>query len=207
MNKIIKKFIETEKTKAMNAGVIFDLARKNKVHYGNIICNGFFESIYTYNEKVVPYLATAIGKPLEQWLPIFIHETCHMDQWIENSPLWLTSNDYIVLDNWLSGISYPEDQIKTFIDKVIMLESDCEKRTIEKIKQFRLPIDTNYYAQRANAYLYFYQWVLKNRKWCKTAPYEIEDIINEMPIIMKENEQYLYPLNEKLMVLFDKCKE
>jgi hypothetical protein len=206
MNELINLFIEQEKTKGEAAGVIFDLAKAQRVSYGNIQCNGFFESHYQHEGKIVPYLATATGKPLDSWLPIFTHESSHMDQWLENSSFWLTSEDFLVLDNWLEGKDYPLEEITSFIHKVILVEADCELRTMEKIKKYSLPIDLAVYAQRANSYLHYYQWLLKSRAWYKTAPYEIKEIVSLMPTSVREPSFYLSPISEQLHQQFEKCR-
>lgn len=207
MNKTIENFVSEERKKGITSNVFFDLEYSEKVFYGNIKCNGFFESQYNYQGKNGPYLCVAIKKSLNKWLPIFIHETCHMDQWLENSPLWLTSKDFALLDNWLEGKEYPIKEIIEFIHKVILVEADCERRTIEKIKKYNLPIDTKYYAQRANAYLYYYQWLVANRLLYKTAPYEVPEIIGFMPEEIKSDDEYLKPLSTGMMKLFNKCQQ
>ncbi len=207
MNKTIENFVSEERNKGITSNVFFDFEYKEKVFYGNIQCNGFFESKYHYRGKIGPYLAVAIKKPLDKWLPIFTHETSHMDQWLENSPLWLTSEDFALLDNWLEGKEYHIKEVSEFIHKVILVEADCERRTIEKIKKHNLPIDTKYYAQRANAYLYYYQWLIAKRLWYKTEPYEVPEIIGFMPEEIKNDEEYLKPLSTGMMKLFNKCQQ
>lgn len=206
MNENIENLIVNEKLKAEKADVIFDLNNNDKVYYKSIKCNGFFESKYQIENEFKPYLAVAVKKPLEQWLPIFVHESCHMDQWLEKSSLWLDADDFKLLDSWLSGTLYPREVITNFIYKVIQLDADCERRTIDKIKKYDLPIDVSWYATRANAYLYYYQWLLVSRKWYKTAPYEIEEILNLMPKVIKEDSEYLKSLSTEMLVLFNQCR-
>lgn len=206
MENNVNNFIFEEKNKAQQNQVVLNLSEKEKVFYGNIECNGFFESKYKVEDEFKPYLAVAIKKPSDKWLPIFAHETCHMDQWLEKSPLWLDADDFKILDSWLGGTLYPKEKIVNFVHKVISLEADCERRTIEKIKKYNLPIDIKWYASRANAYLYYYQWLIVNRKWYKTAPYEIKDILDLMPEVIKDDSEYFKPLTREMLETFNKCR-
>ncbi len=65
--------------------------------------------------------------------------------------------------------------------KIVKLEADCENRVLSVIDEFNLNIDKEIYAKKANAYLYFYHFALKKKKWYKKAPYEILDIVQAMP--------------------------
>lgn len=207
MNTQVEDFVMQEKHKGTSAGVFFSFEYQEKVNYGDILCNGFFESDYQHKGKILPFLSVGIKKDIKKWLPIFVHETSHMDQWIEKSQLWLNAKDYQLLNDWLQLKDYPKEDVEILVKKIITLEADCERRTIEKIKQHNLPIDVGYYAQRANAYLYFYQWMLKNRKWYKTAPYEINEILYYMPKEILSTDSYFALLSPSREKLFDKCLE
>lgn len=207
MNTQIENFVLQEKNKGAGAGVFFSFEYKEKVNCKDILCNGFFLADYEHKEKIIPFLSVGIKKDIKKWLPIFVHETSHMDQWLEKSPLWLNTQDYQLLNDWLQGKEYQPSVIDHLVKKMISLEVDCENRTIKKIKDYNLPIDIGYYAQRANAYLYFYQWLMKNRIWYKTAPYEINEILYYMPKEILTTENYFYSLSPSREKLFDKCLE
>lgn len=207
MTKQIEDFVLQEKHKGSQANVFFSFEYKETVNYKDMVCNGFFVSNYNHNKALMPFLSIAVKKDIKKWLPIFVHLTCKMDQWLEKSDLWLESNSYQVLNDWLQGKDFPHEDIQALIKKIILLQVDCEKRSIEKIKQNYLPIDTGTYAQRANAYIYFYQYMLKNRTWYKTAPYEISEILYYMPKEILSVDSYFYELSEAREKLFDKCLE
>jgi hypothetical protein len=67
----------------------------------------------------------------------------------------------------------------------IIVEVDCEKRTVEKIKKYGLDsiINIDEYIQKSNAYVLFYLWMRKNRKWYTIGkePYNIPDVVSVMP--------------------------
>lgn len=140
----------------------------------NIPCSGFFSGD---NDGETPELAVAIGGDMEQWLPVLVHESCHMDQWHEKSPLWESDNGddpTSMIDEWISrSIEYDKKTINHMFKSTIALELDCEKRSVEKIKKYDLPINIDTFIQKANAYLMFYLFCKKHRKWnsSKTSPY------------------------------------
>jgi hypothetical protein len=63
------------------------------------------------------------------------------------------------------------------------MELDCEKRSVAKIKQFKLPINIKEYIQKANAYIFFYRALSKTRKWTTKdkSPYTVEAVWKKMP--------------------------
>lgn len=134
-------------------------------------------------------LTVAINKPYIDWLPILVHESCHMDQHLENCKVWqeCTIKDHDacnILDMWLSGVvDLNATQLEDTINRVLNMELDCERRSVEKIKKYKLPIDTTEYTQKANAYVYFYRAMMKTRKWTtkERSPYSAEHVWSQMP--------------------------
>jgi len=122
-------------------------------------------------EALKDRLTIATGGDRDTWLQVFLHETCHLDQ-AQEHPTWFDSIDQYIsaLDNWLEHKETPCPINWENVSKIVELEHDCEKRAIEKIKLFGLPISTEEYAQKANAYLKSYIHTLKNREW-ESTPY------------------------------------
>jgi hypothetical protein len=147
--------------------------------YGNTLTNGYFDS----DNRV---LACATGKELNQWLPILIHEASHMDQYLENDPVF---TDLLGLDETFKWNEGSEDvdfnKINNEIASGIAVEVDCEKRTVEKIKQYGLEfvVSVDEYIQKSNAYVLFYLWMKKNRTWYKIGfePYNVKSVYSKMP--------------------------
>lgn len=113
-----------------------------------------------------PTLAVATGKPAQEWLEILAHESSHMDQWTDNDPSWLGNTmadgreavDW--LDSWSAGaLELTDEQLADVVARAKAVEMDCERRTLLKISKWGLPIDSSAYAQRANAYVHFYDVV------------------------------------------------
>jgi hypothetical protein len=161
----------------------------------DIICNGYFD------EDVLE-LVVGTKKPLKKWFPIFVHESCHMDQWIEQCPAWtadILNGDIdagLLIHLWIKKkIELNREQLKLYINAVREIEIDCEKRTVEKIKKYDLPLDPIVYTQQSNTYLYWYTMVAKKRSWYKMGkeliykknlwsimPTEFQEDYNKIPL-------------------------
>ena len=149
---------------------------------GGIASSGFFE------DRPTPRLAVGLGKPWQEWLPVLAHEFSHAQQWREQSLVWTNlfkdwgrgveeaSN---ALDGWLDGtLVLSPEQLSDVVDRARAVELDCERRTIALMRQWNLPIDPTEYAQKAAAYVYFYNHVAKTRQWysADAAPYELAEV-------------------------------
>jgi hypothetical protein len=202
----VANFIESEKSKALKNGIVFVLEDANRVKYFNRMCNGFFEAEMNIEGEIKPCIATAIGKPQEEWLKTFIHETSHMDQFLENSVYWMSTSDCSICDKWLDGELFSQEIVNETINRIILLEADCEIRSLEKIVKYNLPVDLSDYSKTANAYLLFHHWMLRERKWYNKAPYEIKEVVDEMSDRLLPLNEYLVTPSEGVMKLFNLCK-
>ena len=177
----VKVFIEDLKiyTKENNIKLILSPEKGVQFSEGGILCNGYFDDITST-------LACALGKDVSQWLVILLHESCHMDQWVEKVPEWTENVGMDNIEKWLNGDdSVNMNNIDNEIRTSIIVEVDCEKRTVEKIKKYGLDsiMNIDEYIQKSNAYVLFYLWMRKNRKWYTIGkePYNIPDVVNVMP--------------------------
>ena len=166
-------------------GIRLFLSKERKVAFnksGDSFCNGYF-----CDGELE--LVTACGQPFDAWFSVFIHESSHMDQWLEKDPIWTSgeisgveSSD--ILELWIQNhIELNKKQKEKIINSALQVELDCERRTIKKIKQWNLPMNVELYAQRANAYVWFYHYMGIVRKWYTIGyePYNIPKIVTNMP--------------------------
>ena len=58
------------------------------------------------------------------------------------------------------------------------MELDCERKSVEMIKKFDLPIDIEEYTSIANIYIFYYTYAKKNRCWFSENS-TIKDIMTE----------------------------
>lgn len=190
-----------------SAGVKYLFPETEKIDYpgcDNMKVSGYFMDVPE------PTLACAIGKSTEKWFEVLVHESCHMDQWSENTDLW--ENQYInevdcgtQVDEWLAGKEFHEDEYMYYMRTMQALEIDCEKRSVEKILTLGLGIDSKSYTKRANSYLFFYTVMLHTRKWCDVAPYDVPEIVELMPDCFLSVEEYNQVSDEILSIYKDKC--
>lgn len=176
----MKIITDTEKTAKEKGIKIRLIEEKTIIPEGEKMpTNGYFCS----ETKV---LAVATGKPKEDWLPIFIHESCHMDQFFENSFLWDKWNvGYTLFFEWIEGKEVDKKTLLLCFKDIIDCEKDCEQRTVKKMKKYRLKIDTSHYTQMANLYLYSYAYILKARKW-KKGLYKNEPLAALCPKVFQD---------------------
>ena len=115
---------------------------------------------------------------------ILVHEYSHLTQWIDKVPVYTKANKYLLaVDEWIAGTDLPEIVIDTAIQGIVDLELDNEKRSAKLINKYGLSVDKESYVKKANAYLYFYHWMRKTRKWCSpnNPPYRNKNIVAAMP--------------------------
>lgn len=179
----IKELEKKIKEDAKNHGVSLLLSKENSVSFNGIACNGYFM------DTPKPTLAVACGKDEKDWIPTLVHEYCHMRQWIEKSPFWdqvkvgdKEAMDFI--DDWLNKkIELSDSDLTSYINASLEVELDCEKRVIEKIKEYNLDIDPIEYTQKSLSYVLFYHCVKSERQWYEMGrePYSIKEVFSNMP--------------------------
>jgi hypothetical protein len=200
----VKSFILDLQEKCNINGINLMIVNKPGVPYvteNAIMVNGYFD------EKSKT-LACAAGKDISQWLTILIHESSHMDQYLEQIPEWLNNLDLFETDKWLVGDDNVDmDRINMEIKTAVQVELDCEKRTVDKIKKWSMDniVDVEEYVQKANAYILFYLWMKDNRKWYEIGrePYNLPEIFKEMPKTFETNYS---ELSAELRMTLDKLK-
>lgn len=115
-------------------------------------------------------IVVASNMPYQKWLPVFVHEACHMYQMIEGSR-YLTpdlDDNIAKFDRYLSGTNVRN--MEQVMDTIVMMEADCERRSMKKIIEYNLPINLDVYGKKANAYLLSHKALLHYRSWYKLSP-------------------------------------
>jgi hypothetical protein len=177
----LREWVEWELSQGDEKDVHTKLLRKRHVKMDGLNCSGYFSD----HE---PELVVACYKPTQDWLRILVHETCHRDQWAENSKWWRYKVDgydpLIWLQEWLDQeIELSGQKLTDVLTGSAMIELDCERRAVEKIKDYELPIDICEYRKKANAYVWFYQAMRYSRRWYakNKSPYQIREVWEAMP--------------------------
>ena len=179
-----EKFVQYVKDQCQKHNVKLTLDPSEHVFVGGAKCGGYFDSFDKSNVQLV----VATGRPFEEWVELLAHEFCHFLQWSEGSPFFTESTvggvqiDQIV-DLWLQGlVELSEEQKESYLNFMLELEKDCEERTVRLIREFDLPVDSEYYIQKSNAYVLFYKVLQKTRKWCDVSPYRHKEVTDQMPV-------------------------
>jgi hypothetical protein len=126
---------------------------------------------------------------------IFVHESCHVDQMIDKNSIWYdesfnTEKDW--LDLHTKGETKKSEKVKKYFKKIMELELDCEKRSVEKIKKYNLNIDINSYIKSGNSYLFSYYCFYHLKCWYhhKYRIYDQNHIIESMPCVHLSVDDY-----------------
>jgi hypothetical protein len=153
------------------------LIDKNGVGCNGIEASGLFDA-------ETETMSIGIDKPFEEWFPTFIHEYNHARQYADGFFEIYTdlSGD---LFEWIEDEEFDDEELDSMVANAIMLESDCEYRTVGMISKygFESIIPQLEYGRKSNAYVQFYQYVRKYRKWYEMdiAPYRNISVYSLFP--------------------------
>lgn len=194
---LIQDIIETAEANE----VTIKMGKGRRINMDGIRVGGYFDDV----NRV---LAVATNHPTRKWIEILIHESCHMDQWLEQSRYWNTDLDdainlfheYIVSPN-----EYDKSTVSDAVDMIVTMEADCESRAYKKIIHYDLPIDVSKYAQKANAYLLSHKAMLHYGQWYKIGPYRIPGIIKMLPTTISAPYTYKMKYNKIDPRVFEKA--
>lgn len=140
----------------------------------------------------------------QDWLEVLAHEYNHFIQYITNEPSYMSltqgdSNYLSEMWDWIDKESeFEETRLDVMFNTVREMELYCERKTMETIKEFNLPIDLDEYIFSANVYLYFYSFVRKYRCWFKENV-GIKDIteLSDLQMTLEEDFSKLPELYEE----------
>jgi hypothetical protein len=158
-----------------------------------------------------PELCVAVGKPTGDWMTVLMHESSHMDQWVEQCREWrdgfIDGRDvYDTLDQWLEGkLELGSQELDDVIRRCVAIELDCEKRTLVKMAKGGMVWYTHDYVRKANAYIWSYYMVKVRRRWYSVPPYEVFEVWGPMPDRFMELEDYLHMSWERSVPFDAKC--
>jgi hypothetical protein len=115
------------------------------------------------------------------WPETWAHEYGHFTQW-KDGVLKEEDEDEVIWD-WLGGKDFIYEDVAKSVRASQDLESDNERRTVKIIEKYGLPIDIPSYTQKSNAYLLFYDVVLKTRRWADgdKPAYSVPEIYSQLP--------------------------
>ena len=175
-----KKFIEQVKTDCKKYKISCKLKDvKYLKPVPSIRCTGYFD-----DENKTLQVAMKEKDSFE----ILVHEYGHLTQWVDQVPVYTKASKYLyAVDDWIGGLNIPMPMVEAAIQGVVDLELDNERRSVKLIDKYNLSIDKEQYIRKANAYLYFYHWMKRTRKWSRpeNMPYKNKRIIAAMPTTLR----------------------
>ncbi len=126
------------------------------------------------------------------WLGTLAHEFAHATQahkqtkeWIDFNELELTTEDILINRKLPASLQH-------FRRVIIALEWDAEKKAINLIKKFNLPIDINKYIQEANLVLIKYVFLTHKRTWPNFKNGYQDRLIEQMPIKLMPTQELVW---------------
>lgn len=156
------------------------LSTSSTFSYGEQTYGGYFDN---YRKE----LGVTHKNNEHLFIPLLVHEFSHMEQWIDNDPSYTAHmrggyESSTIMDRWLNGREYEYSTVKKAIDLLRDCELNCERRAILNIRKYGLDIDEDEYCRTANAYILFYNYIMRKRRWEYQEPVTaIQEIISEMP--------------------------
>ncbi len=178
----IQKFLAKVASDCQKHGVGFHLVPDKHVDADGIKCSGYFDEA-----------ELKVASMKKDWVDVLVHESCHMDQWLEKISLWAKADTGItIIEKWCSGTKYSKEKCLQAFKDTIELEWDCEKRTEKKIKKYKLDINLTTYRKQVNSYLFSYWATMRDRKWYP-FPYNNPKIVRRMPDTILSLKEYLNP--------------
>lgn len=153
-----------------------------------------------------PCLTVYTTDKIDEWLPIFVHESCHKDQFLEKTDIWnkRIGDEYDALeifDMWIEHhVELKKHQMRPVLDNIIQVELDCERRSIEKIQKHSLDLNISEYIQKANAYIWYYHAAAHTRQYTqRMSPLSNPEVWTKMPLDFCQNYS---TINSKMLKLF-----
>lgn len=170
-------FISHVKQECRLNGMRLLLSKKSILREGIHTYGGFFDE-----EKI------AVSSGSESWvIRTLAHEYSHLQQWIEDDPSYFKTklrggiDSITIMNKWIEGHEYKKSTINRALSLNRDCELNCERRTIDVIKEFGLQLDINKYCQSANSYILCYNFVKKVRTWDFKGSIYSKEIVDEMP--------------------------
>lgn len=184
--KVVARFLEEVETKCEENNVTLNYYPQPHIG-GPKGCRGYF----CEPDGAVPgELAVAIKRPFDIWFPVLVHEYCHLLQWLDEEPAYKDcaigeqGDAGTFVDYWFEKqIDLDEQKRKDYFRKVRLMELNNERRAVDIIKIWNLPVDLNEYIRSAAAYVYFYLAAEKFQTWyhAELCMFEDRELLDLMP--------------------------
>ena len=191
------KLLPLVKSSCRAAGVELYFGRGATILCDNVPVSGYFD-------PGRPRLAVARGNT--EWEYILLHEFQHMQQWLEQIPLWKQCqefSDYQFADA-LQGKEINEELWRQECLLDMAIERDCEQRVVKKLIKWDCSNeDIRDYIKQANAYTMFYLHLIESKKWNLPGrgAYQIKRVWQQFPETFDIDVEKEYEIRKNLYSL------
>jgi len=174
----METFIGNAINEMISEGVSVEFTKRHRT--GKFGYNFFYDGQHPRYGKKVLFKIHFYNNTLEENYGVFIHEFCHFRQWKDKIPLWddaRTAN--VIFDDWIQGKTEfcTEEEVRI----VQRLELDCDKRVLDMITEYDLPIDKDQYIKDSNGYILSYNVMFKTREFYITDAYSAPEVVIHVP--------------------------
>lgn len=186
---LVNGFLSEAIVDMINSGISIDIPQKKTLgEHGDS-----FTGEFLYEDKVFRCAARS-----HSFLSTFVHEYSHFLQYKTGFAKRHAKKFANIerLWDWLSGDEFSAIKVNKFIEDAIFVELDCDKRAVELILEYNLPIDMEQYIKESNAYIWFYHYVKKYRSWAKKSAYKDKNVLKF--INLNHESHYFYKKIENL---------
>ena len=114
-----------------------------------------------------------------KFYPTLVHEFGHVQQ--TKTARWAHHFEESEWEDFLGSEARLNGDLIHSALNVLELERDCERRALNFIKRFSLPIDSAQYAREANCYLVYYHFLLFFGSWKDSTKIYRKEIVESMP--------------------------
>ena len=134
------------------------------------------------DEDDKPQIVIAKKNNRTDWLGTLCHELGHMFQWLEGD-LTYAALDYSGTDAnaIFDETDRPLEERKHAMLLVLANELDAERRAVDMILKWGLPINTVRYIKQSNAILYFHHIAIETKRWAERKTLNSKRILDKMP--------------------------
>lgn len=173
--KISKDFIQHVRNHLEEYNFKLILAKSNQVNTGTgFRCTGYFDDV----SRTIRVAAKS-----SNWLEVLVHEYCHFLDWLECSQKELNKENHAIdiCERHMRGdICHPLSVKYAFL-RVAHMEWKAEKRAVSIIREWKLPIDIDFYVREANLHISLYHMYRKFASYNTRGNPATRAILAKMP--------------------------
>lgn len=137
-------------------------------------------------------LCLAAGAPVDEWLPILVHEYAHFLQQLDEDagvPVAYPIVDGEQIRRWYQATSTDKPRrmsARRFRELTLSqqaTEIDADHRAVELMREHRLGINIRDYIRASNAYHLFFSLLAETRRWLDVSPHRLPAVRALMPAV------------------------